>query len=101
MTEQEAKEALFNLRLDYMSLGPNERLELYDEYRKKRAQIKNELARIMYETRKAKQSIFDIRYNYAMLPPKEKESRYEEYRSELKEAKTNLAHIKVKGIEKK
>ena len=101
MTEQEAKDALFNLRVDYMSRGPKERLELYDDYRKKRAQIRSDLARIIYETKKAKQNIFDVRYNYAMLPPKEKESRYEEYRSELKEAKTNLAHIKVKGIEKK
>ena len=44
MTEQEAKDALFKLHFEYMSHTPKERLELYDEYQKKRSEIRQALA---------------------------------------------------------
>ncbi|MDO4963547.1 MAG: hypothetical protein Q4E75_05595 [bacterium] len=43
MTEEEAKKALFDLNYEYMSHSPKERLILYDDYRKKRAEIRNAL----------------------------------------------------------
>lgn len=44
MTEQEAKNALFKIHLEYMSHSPKERVKLYDEYQKARREIKDELA---------------------------------------------------------
>lgn len=43
MTEEEAKKALFELHFEYMTHPAKERLKLYDEYRKKRSQIKEAL----------------------------------------------------------
>lgn len=43
MTEQGAKEALFKLHFEYMSHSPKERLDLYDEYQKKRNEIRQAL----------------------------------------------------------
>ena len=43
MTELESKEALFQLHKEYMSHTPKERLKLYDEYMKKRNEIKEAL----------------------------------------------------------
>ena len=49
MTEQEAKEALFKLNYEYMHHSPKERLELYDEYVAKRAEIQKALRKAMLE----------------------------------------------------
>ena len=49
MTEEESRKALFELNNEYMSHTPKERLELYEEYREKREQIRHELARAKYE----------------------------------------------------
>ena len=49
MTEEEAKKALFDLHYEYMMHGPNERLELYEEYKSKRAEIKKQLTLLMVE----------------------------------------------------
>ena len=49
MTEKEVRQALFDLRLNYMMKPPKERLESYDEYQKRREEIKKELAKIMRE----------------------------------------------------
>ena len=49
MTEKEAKQKLFDIRLEYMMHTPKEREELYEEYLKKRGEIKKELARLMRE----------------------------------------------------
>ena len=49
MTEEESKQALFQLHQEYMSHGPKERLKLYDEYQKKRNQIKQELTEAISE----------------------------------------------------
>lgn len=54
MTEDEAKKALFEVHYEYMMHTPKERLKLYDEYQKKRAEIKKELARCII-ARKEKQ----------------------------------------------
>ena len=43
MTELESKEALFQLHREYMNHTPKERLELYDEYMRKRNEIKEAL----------------------------------------------------------
>lgn len=45
MTEEEAKNALFQIHYEYMSHTPKERLKLYDEYQQKRNFIKSELAK--------------------------------------------------------
>lgn len=49
MTEQEAKDALFKLNYEYMKHSPKERLELYDEYIKQRAEIQKLLRKAMFE----------------------------------------------------
>ena len=49
MTEEEARQALFDLHFNYMKHPPKERLELYDEYREKRAEIREELTKLMLE----------------------------------------------------
>lgn len=54
MTEDEAKKALFEVHYEYMMHTPKERLKLYDEYQKKRSEIKRELAK-MYMSQKEKQ----------------------------------------------
>ena len=51
MTEQEAKEALFKLHFEYMMHPPKERLELYDEYQKKRGEIRSALTSLIMERR--------------------------------------------------
>lgn len=43
MTELESKEALFKLHQEYMMHKPKERLKLYDEYIRKRNEIKESL----------------------------------------------------------
>ena len=53
MTEEEARKALFQIHYEYMMHTPNERLKLYDEYQKKRSEIKKELARYMIEKDKS------------------------------------------------
>ena len=54
MTEDEAKEAMFELNKEYMSHPPKKRLKLYDEYRQKRAEIREQLRKSIEEG-KAKQ----------------------------------------------
>lgn len=50
MTEEEqARKALFELHYQYMLHPPKERLELYDEYREKRAEIRAELIKLIRE----------------------------------------------------
>ena len=51
MTEEEALKALYDVRLKYAMLPPNERLEKYEEYQKKLNSIKHELAKINLEKR--------------------------------------------------
>ena len=48
-SEEEARNALFELHFQYMLHPPQERLELYDEYREKRAQIRAELKKLIRE----------------------------------------------------
>ena len=57
MTEQEAKEALFNLNFEYMSHPPKQRLKLYDEYIQKRAEIQKELRKAMLERKQNEQKM--------------------------------------------
>ena len=49
MTEEESRNALFKLNLEYMSHPPNERLALYQEYKHNRQKIREELARNIFE----------------------------------------------------
>ena len=49
MTEEEARQALFDLHFNYMKNPPKVRLELYDEYREERAKIRTELAKLIRE----------------------------------------------------
>ena len=44
MTEDEAREAIFKLNNEYMMHSREERLELYDEYKRKRAEIRQLLS---------------------------------------------------------
>lgn len=57
MTEQEAKEALFKLNYEYMHHSPKERLELYDEYVKQRAEIQKNLRKAMLERKQNEQKM--------------------------------------------
>lgn len=43
MTEEESREALFRLNNEYMKHSSKERLELYEEYKSKRAEIRRQL----------------------------------------------------------
>lgn len=43
MSEEESKKALFELNLEYMKHTPKERLKLYDEYQRKRGEIRSAL----------------------------------------------------------
>ena len=52
MTEEEAKKALFQVHYDYMMHNPKERLQLYNEYQRKRSEIKKELAKAILERKK-------------------------------------------------
>lgn len=54
MSEEEAKNALFQINFEYMKHPPKERLKLYDEYRQKRQEIKKLLAETMSKTNKTK-----------------------------------------------
>ena len=49
MTEDEAKKALFEINFEYMTHTPKERLELYDEYQKKRSEIRSQLKQAIRE----------------------------------------------------
>lgn len=49
MTEDEARDALFKLHFDYITHPPKERLILYEEYKKRRQEIRTELANLMLE----------------------------------------------------
>ena len=49
MTEEEARNALFQLHFQYMMHPPKERLKLYEEYHKKRGEIRSELSRLINE----------------------------------------------------
>jgi len=57
MTEQEAKAATMKLNYEYMSHSPKERLELYDEYVAKRAEIQKELRKAMLERKQKEQKM--------------------------------------------
>lgn len=57
MTEQEAKDALFKLNFEYMHHSPKERLELYDEYIKQRAEIQKKLRKAILERKQKEQKI--------------------------------------------
>ena len=57
MTEEEARNALFKIHYEYMKNPPKKRLELYDEYQEKRRQIKDELSRVILETKMTPQKI--------------------------------------------
>lgn len=43
MTEEKSKEALFELHQEYMTHTPEERTKLYEDYQKRRNEIKSEL----------------------------------------------------------
>ena len=47
MTEQEAKKALFDLTLEYMSHKPKERKKLYPKYIEDRNEIKRQLSKMV------------------------------------------------------
>lgn len=49
MTEEEAKAELFKINLEYMKHTPEERLKLYDEYKQKRNNVKEELVKAKLE----------------------------------------------------
>ena len=49
MTELESKQALFQLHQEYMTHTPEERIELYDEYKRKRDEIKEALIKYISE----------------------------------------------------
>lgn len=49
MTEEEAKKALFDLHFQYMMNPPKVRLEKYDEYQKRRSEIRKLLAEAIRE----------------------------------------------------
>ena len=49
MTEEEAKNALFELNKEYMSHTKKERLRLYDEYKKNRNTIREALIKHVNE----------------------------------------------------
>ena len=49
MTEEESRNALFQLHFEYMMHPPKERLQLYEEYHRKRGEIKSELAKLINE----------------------------------------------------
>lgn len=51
MTELESKQALFQLHQEYMAHKPKERLKLYDEYIKKRNEIKELLLQSISESK--------------------------------------------------
>ena len=53
MTEQEAKDALFKLHFEYMTNEPKKRLALYDEYQRKRSEIKKLLAQAIIEKKES------------------------------------------------
>lgn len=53
MSEQEAKKALFNLTLEYMSHKPKERKKLYPKYIEERNKIKKELTKTIFEKKQA------------------------------------------------
>lgn len=55
MTEKEARDALFQLHFDYMMHPPKERLKLYDEYQKKRGEIRAELTKLILEQKQNKE----------------------------------------------
>ncbi len=54
MTEYESTIALFELNREYMSHPPKERLKRYDEYIKKRGEIKKLLSEYIMESKKVK-----------------------------------------------
>ena len=49
MTEEELKQALFDIRLEYMMHTPKEKEELYEEHIKKLEDIKKQLTRLVME----------------------------------------------------
>ncbi len=49
MTEEELRQELFNLHFNYMKNPPKVRLKQYDEYREKRAEIREKLKKIIFE----------------------------------------------------
>ena len=53
MNEQEAKKALFDLTLEYMSHKPKERKKLYPEYIEQRNKIKSELTKTIFKKKQA------------------------------------------------
>lgn len=52
MTEQEAKKALFDLTLEYMSHKPKERKKLYPKYIEDRNEIKKQLSEMVLERKR-------------------------------------------------
>lgn len=52
MTEKELKRALFDIKFEYMMHTPEEKEALYEEYLKKRGEIRKELAKLIREQRK-------------------------------------------------
>lgn len=52
MTEQEAKKALFDLTLDYMSHKPKERKKLYPKYIEDRNEIKKQLSEMVLKKKR-------------------------------------------------
>lgn len=59
MTEKEARDALFKLHEEYMLHTPDERLNLYDEYKQKRAEIRKQLATFISERIKSENNNID------------------------------------------
>ena len=54
MTVEESKKALFQLHLQYMSHSPKERVTLYDDYIRRRNEIKNLLINSILEQKRKK-----------------------------------------------
>lgn len=49
MTEEELRQELFDLHFNYMKNPPKVRLKQYDEYREKRAEIREKLKKLMLD----------------------------------------------------
>ena len=54
MTEEQSKIALFQLHQEYMKHPPEERVMLYEDYQKKRNEIKSELIEFIANNRQNK-----------------------------------------------
>ena len=63
MTEEEARNALFQLHFEYMTHPPKERLKLYDEYQQNRSRIREELIKTIYEQKEKRNKVIKKQNN--------------------------------------